>query len=242
VWVSTGNECDPTVDTCPAGNQIGHALSIVHLTASLKFLQAWQVPGAVGHGHDWDFGSSPTLFGTGAPAEVGACNKNGTYYALTASPLGSTPLWADKIGAATIGGPFPARRAAVGTGECIASAVWDAPAGTLYLGGNTTTIGGTRYGGSVRLASPATGAYTWQTGLPCAVEGTPSLDAAGVLAAGTYDFTNCAPQGAYLLNAATGAMLIALPVGSAKVFAQPAFAQQTLFIATETNGLYNFAP
>jgi hypothetical protein len=112
----------------------------------------------------------------------------------------------------------------------------------LYLGGNTTTISGTRYGGSVRLASPATGAYTWQTGLPCAVEGTPSLDAAGVLAAGTYDFTNCAPQGAYLLNAATGAILIALPVGSAKVFAQPPFAQQTLFIATETNGLYDFAP
>ena len=62
MWASTGNECDPTVDTCPAGNKTGHSLSIVHLTASLKFLQAWQVPGAAGHGHDWDFGSSPTLF------------------------------------------------------------------------------------------------------------------------------------------------------------------------------------
>src|SRR5216683_2747345 len=29
VWASTGNECDPTVDTCPAGNTIGHSLSIV---------------------------------------------------------------------------------------------------------------------------------------------------------------------------------------------------------------------
>src|SRR5262249_28495422 len=33
VWVSTGNECDPTVDTCPAGNKIGNSLSIVHLSS-----------------------------------------------------------------------------------------------------------------------------------------------------------------------------------------------------------------
>jgi hypothetical protein len=59
VWASTGNECGPTINTCPAGNQIVHSLSIVHLSGSLKFLQAWRVPGAAGHGHDWDFGSSP---------------------------------------------------------------------------------------------------------------------------------------------------------------------------------------
>jgi outer membrane protein assembly factor BamB len=241
VWASTGNECDPTVDTCPAGNKIGHSLSIVHLSASLKFLQAWQVPGAAGHGHDWDFGSSPTLFGsTGAPAEVGACNKNGNYYALAAKPLGSTPRWADMIGAAATGGPAPGLRAAT-VGECIASAIWDAPAGTLYLSGNTTTIGGTRYAGSIRQASPATGAYLWQTGLPCAVQGTPSLDSSGVLAAGTYAYANCTP-GAYLIDAATGTILTTLPTGSSRVFAQPVFAQQTLFIATETNGLYNFTP
>src|SRR5579859_8054203 len=56
LWVSTGNECDPTINTCPAGNQIGNSLSIVHLSPSLQFLQAWRVPGAAGHGHDWDFG------------------------------------------------------------------------------------------------------------------------------------------------------------------------------------------
>ena len=50
LWVSTGNECDPTINTCPAGNQIGHALSIVHLSASLKLLQSWQAPGTAGHG------------------------------------------------------------------------------------------------------------------------------------------------------------------------------------------------
>src|SRR6266851_3588709 len=94
VWVSTGNECDPTINTCPAGNQIGHSLSIVHLSSSLALLQAWRAPGTAGNGHDWDFGSSPTLFGSGSPPPgVGACNKNGRYYALAANPLGSTPLW-----------------------------------------------------------------------------------------------------------------------------------------------------
>jgi hypothetical protein len=64
-----------------------------------------------------------------------------------------------------------------------------------------------------------------------------------VLAVGTYGFANCTgPPGAYLIDAATGAILTTLPVGPARVFAQPVFAQQSLFVATETNGLYNFAP
>jgi outer membrane protein assembly factor BamB len=237
VWVSTGNECNPTVDTCPSGNQTGNSLSIVHLSGSLGFLQAWQVPPS----HrctDCDFGSSPTLFGSSAtPPDVGACNKNGDYYALAASPLGTSPLWAAPIGQPANGDLI----------SCLASAVWDGPAGTMYIGGNTTTIGGTTYGGSVRQVNPATGGFIWQRGLPCAVMGSPSLDSAGVLAAGTY---NCAklgpassgPPGAYLINAATGAILKTLPVGSGKVFGQPVFAQNTLFVATESNGLYNFAP
>jgi outer membrane protein assembly factor BamB len=229
LWVSTGNECDPAVNSCPPGNKIGNSLSIVHLSSSLKLLQAWQAPGATGH--DWDFGSSPALFGgTGTPPDVGACNKNGLYYALTANPLGSAPSWTDTVGASSSG---------IG---CIASAVWNAPAGTLYIAGNATTIGGARYGGSIRQVDPATGGYLWQTGLPCAVTGTPTLDSAGVLAAGTYTCTAPDTPGAYLINASTGAILTALPVGSARVFGQPVFAQGNLFVATETNGLYDFAP
>jgi len=232
VWVTTGNECDPTINTCPPGNRIGHSLSIVHLSASLTLLQAWQAPGTAGHGHDWDFGSSATLFGTGAPpTSVGACNKNGNYYALAANPLGSTPLWTDSIGA-------PAH----GDNSCLASAIWNGQAGNLFIGGGPTTIGGTSYGGSVRQVNPATGAYIWQTGLPCAVMGTPSLDSAGVLAAGTYRCPAGNTPGAYLLDAATGAILKVLPVGSTRVFSQPVFAQGTLFAATETQGLFNFAP
>jgi len=232
VWVSTGNECDPTINTCPAGNQIGHSLSIVHLSASLTLLQAWQAAGTAGHGHDWDFGSSPTLFGSGSPPPaVGACNKNGTYYALAANPLGSTPQWTDVIGA-------PAHS----DDSCLASSIWNGQAGALYIGGDPTTIGGTSYGGSVRRVDPATGAYLWQTGLPCAVMGTPSLDSAGVLAAGTYLCPAGNTPGAYLINAATGAILKTLPVGSDPVFGQPVFAQGTLFVATATQGLFNFAP
>jgi polyvinyl alcohol dehydrogenase (cytochrome) len=230
VWVSTGNECDPTVDTCPVGNKIGHSLSIVHLSSSLGLLQAWRAPGTAGH--DWDFGSSPVLFGSlGVPPNVGACNKNGVFYALADNPLGSAPLWATRLGE-----PGGAR------GACLSSAVWNGPAGTLYLSGNGTTIGGHSVGGSIAKVNPSTGAFIWRTGLPCAVMGTPTLDSAGVLAVGTYRCVAPAAPGAYLVNAATGAILTTLPVGANKVFAQPVFAQGTLFVATESGGLYNFAP
>jgi outer membrane protein assembly factor BamB len=230
VWVSTGNECDPTINTCPAGNKIAHSLSIVHLSQSLNLLQAWRAPRTAGHGHDWDFGSSPTMFSSGVPA-VGACNKNGRFYALTANPLGRSPLWTDRVAA-----PHGA------AGSCLASAVWDKPAGALYVSGGATTIGTTKYGGSVDQVNPVTGAYIWQTGLPCGVLGTPSLDSAGVLAVGTYHCVSPNTPGAYLVDASTGAILAPVPVGSTKVFGQPVFAQGTLFVATEKNGLYDFAP
>jgi hypothetical protein len=230
LWASTGDECNPAVAKCPTGNQIGYSLSIVHLSASLRLLQSWQVPGAAGH--DWDFGSSPTLFGgTGVPTEVGACNKDGDYYTLAASPLGTSPLWTDPIGA-------PASPA----GLCLASAVWDSQTGQLFIAGDATTIGGTSFGGSVSEVDPATGAFGWQTGLPCAATGTPSLDSAGVLAVGTWGCTAPNTPGAYLLDAATGAILTTLPTGTSKVFSQPVFAQGTLFVAAQTGGLYDFAP
>jgi len=234
VWVSTGNECDPTINTCPSGDQVGDSNSIVHLSGSLTRLQAWQAPGTLGSGQDSDFGSSPTLFGSGStPPDVGACNKNGRYFALTANPLGSSPFWTDQLGAV-----------AGSLSMCIASGVWNGKAGALYASGNGTTIGGTAYGGSVRQVNPATGAYIWQRGLPCAVMGTPSLDAAGVLAVGTY--AGCTPStsktGAYLLNASTGASLATLPVNNGKVFSQPVFAGTSLYVATESSGLYAFGP
>ena len=72
--------------------------------------------------------------------------------------------------------------------------------------------------------------------------GTPTLDGSGVLAVGTYRCVKPATPAAYLVNAATGAVLTTLPVGANKVFAQPVFAQGTLFVATESGGLYDLAP
>ena len=225
IWVSTGNECTAPLETCPPGNRVGHSVSILHLSGSLQLLQAWKVPNDTGHNRD--FGSSPTIFGSGT-TEVGACNKNGVYYALAANPLGTSPLWQDTIAA---------------PGACLPSAVWDLSANVLYIGGNATTIGGTSYGGSINEVNPQTGAFMWQTGLGCAVDGTPALDSAGVLAVQT--FWGCvggAVSGVYLIDATTGAILETLPVGSSRTFAQPVFAGGGLYVATENKGLYDLAP
>ena len=72
--------------------------------------------------------------------------------------------------------------------------------------------------------------------------GTPTLDTAGVLAVGTYSCSGSNQPGAYLINASTGAILATLPVGNSRVFGQPVFAQGSVFVATESKGLYTFAP
>jgi outer membrane protein assembly factor BamB len=126
----------------------------------------------------------------------------------------------------------------------IASSVWDGQTGQLFIAGDATTIGSTSFAGSIREVDPATGAYLWQTGLPCSDAGTPSLDSAGVLAVATWACTTGNAPAAYLLNSATGAILTTLPTGSkpTRIFSQPVFAQGTLFVATATSGLYDFAP
>jgi len=63
-----------------------------------------------------------------------------------------------------------------------------------------------------------------------------------VLAVATYRCVKPATPAAYLINAATGGILSMLPVGTSKIFAQPVFAQGTLFVATESGGLYDLAP
>lgn len=233
IWVTTGSDCSlDFAKACPPGNKVADALSIVHLSASLKFEQAWQIPN--GTNHDWDFGGSPTLFGgsNGVPTSVGACNKDGDYYALQATPLGKDPLWIDDVSA-------PAGSA----GLCIGAAAWDKATGRLFVpGGAAATINSTSFGGSISAVNPATGAYDWRTGLPCGEEGSPAADSAGVLAVGTWSCTAPNKPGAYLLDAATGAILTQLPISASKVFSQPVFAQGDLFVAGQTAGLYAFAP
>ena len=61
--------------------------------------------------------------------------------------------------------------------------------------------------------------------------GSPSLNGAGVLAAGTYNISNFTLNAAYLLDATNGNILTTIPQPDTLVFAQPVFAGNHLFVA-----------
>src|SRR5205823_2351540 len=145
-------------------------------------------------------------------AMVGACNKNGRYYALRAGDLAAGPVWKLQAGA-----PF----SNTSGDSCLAASLWDGS--HLFIAGNQTTIGGTTYFGSVRRVNPATGAPVWQTGLPGAIMGTPAVDGSGVLAAASYDGATGATNAAYLLDAGNGHLVRTITTG-AREFGQPVFA------------------
>jgi outer membrane protein assembly factor BamB len=211
VYITTGNG--------PSGSE---GDSIIKLTPSLtQQLDIWTLPPA-DRVPDSDFGASPAIWTAsigGVPTEmVGACNKNGTFYALQASNMSAGPVWS-----ANIGNPYP-----TGPGQCDAASVYDGS--HLYLASDGTTINGTAYDGSVRNVDPATGAVTWQTGLTGSVIGTPGMDGAGLIAAASYVSTT-SQNGVFLIDAATGQILKTIPYGTARIFAQPVFADGYLFVA-----------
>jgi outer membrane protein assembly factor BamB len=234
LWVTTGNDCGPTLDVCPAGNQVGDSLSIVELSGTLQRLAAWRIPDITDRNSD--FGSSPTLFGAAtstAASSVGACNKNGVYYTFARDPLSAQPLWDAQIGVAADGEG--------GTGACLASAIWNESFHQMFVAGNQTAIGGVTYGGSIRSVDPTNGSYLWQTGLPCGVLGTPSENSASVIAVPTVGACINGQPAVYLIDAASGAIITSILPGS-RTFAQPVFDGNNLFIATENQGLYALAP
>jgi outer membrane protein assembly factor BamB len=160
---------------------------------------------------------------------VGACNKNGVFYALRASDLAAGPVWSLRIG----------NPDTVGPGQCDAAPVFD---GThLYLASNGTTINGTAFNGSVREVDPATGAVIWQTGLTGSVIGTPGMDGAGVIAAATYGSTT-GQNGVFLIDASTGQLLKTLMYGNSNTFAQPVFADGDLIVASTGRALQAYHP
>jgi outer membrane protein assembly factor BamB len=215
VFVTTGNG--------PSGSD---AVSIVRLDAATLAKQArWQVPSGE-HGSDSDFGGSPTLFtatlsGTAVPM-VGACNKNGVYYALQQNNFAAGPLWRFKAGAPETAG-----------GQCDAAAIADGA--NLFVAGNTTTIGGVTYKGSISLLNPSTGGVRWRRGLGGPVIGSPSLDGGGVLAVPTYS-----SNGVFIVQASNGAILRNVATGPE--FGQPVFADNLLLLPTQKNGLWAYRP
>jgi len=217
VFVTTGNAA--------INPQPPNAESIVRLSGTgLSLRDSWQVPAAQRTG-DADFGASPTIF----PADlngktiamVGACNKNGIYYAFRQADLHDGPVWQQRIAVAYGTGANPG-------GQCDAAAIWDGT-NLIEAGGNATTINGVTYQGSVQSLNPATGTPIWQTGLPGEVIGSPTEDGAGVVAAPVFQ-SNTGNNGVYLLSAASGAILRFINTGSS-IFSQPVFAGNDLLIA-----------
>jgi len=202
--------------------------SILKLSPALKLLARFQVPKAQITG-DGDFGGSPTLFTTrikGAVAQlVGACNKNGLYYALRRSSM--KVVWTRRIGVSSIGKV---------RAQCQSAAAFDGR--YLYMAGPATTINGEAYRGSVQRIAPATGAIGWKTGLPEGVLTSPAVNGSGVIGVGTYD-NGTAPNVTYLVDASTGAILMTLDQGVD--FPQSAFADGWLYTAGGT-GLYAWGP
>jgi len=214
IFVSTGNA------------KPGDSAAIVRLNGTTLAKQAiWQVPRGE-QTHDSDFGGSPTLFTATlsghATAMVGACNKNGVYYALRQNDLAAGPVWQLQVGA-----PYTSTSIA----QCDAAAVWDGS--HLFIAGDKTVIGGVSYFGAVRMVDPATGTVVWARGLPNGVIGTPTLDGAGVLAVPTYG-----SSGMFLLNAATGAILTNIAGGPE--FGQAVFADTMMLVPTQNHGLWAY--
>ena len=213
VFVTTGN-----------GKAVSDGYSILQLSRNLSTLQGmWQLP-ASQQVFDSDFGASPGIWTANGTEMVGACNKNGIFYALKAGSLSSGPVWQDQIGNPSTTGP----------GQCDAAPASNGS--SLYLASNGTTIKRTAYDGSVREVNPATGAYIWQTGLSGAIIGSPALDGGGVLAVASFGSTT-SQNGVFLLNASTGQLIKTISFAKASTFGQPVFADNYLIVASTGPGL-----
>jgi outer membrane protein assembly factor BamB len=205
VYVSTGTQPKDTT-------QRYYSVSIVKLDPSTLQPLAWfTVPDSQLHG-DNDFGASPVIFGR----YVGACNKNGIFYALNRSTM--TVAWEKVIGTGS-------NRAS--PAQCSAAPVYDGT--SLYMAGDPTTINGVAYRGSIQRLNPHTGVTLWATGLPNSVLGSPTMNGGGVIAVGTFDST-VTPNSVYLVDASTGTIIRTLTKGG-KTFAQSVFADGMLFTA-----------
>jgi hypothetical protein len=119
--------------------------------------------------------NSPTINGKTTPM-VGACNKNGVYYAWKQNTLAGGPVWSDQLGTS----------AAPPNNARLATATWDGS--HFFITTNSSMESGASYPAVARELDPDTGAYLWQSGLSDGpVLGNTALDGAGVLAAVTFN-------------------------------------------------------
>jgi polyvinyl alcohol dehydrogenase (cytochrome) len=226
VWSSVAVGPNGDVYATTGTGRSGDAEAIVRLDGNtLARLEAWQVPTSE-ITNDSDFGASPTMFTATLngvqTSMVGACNKNGVFYAMRATNVSAGPVWRF----------LTAKPSALGQSSCISAGIWDGS--RLFVAASPTTINGVTYNGSVRQLDPATGKPVWQTPLNQVVIGTPTLNGSGVIAVGTY--MGGSVNGVYLVRATDGQILRKIETLSNKVFAQPVFADNYLLIATLGGG------
>jgi outer membrane protein assembly factor BamB len=211
VFATTGN--GPESD-----QRLGYSESILKFSSRLKLLGHFQIPtGQVNY--DSDFGGSPVLFGR----YVGACNKNGNFYAVGRPKM--RLAWERKVS-----GPANAV-----TG-CIVAPAFNGH--HLFMAGLAVTIHGVAYRGSIQERDPATGNLIWETGLPNGVISSPTLDGGGVVAVGTFDYS-AVPNATYLVQASTGKILRKL-VGGVDL-GQSVWADDWLYTAN-SSGLSAWGP
>jgi hypothetical protein len=237
-WATTGNASESP------GSAQGDAYSILRFNGASK-VDGWTVPNLIGT--DSDFGASPTLFtgsvgGVSTPM-VGACNKNGVFYALQSNSLSAGPVWTFRIGGKDSSEPT----------ACISAAVWDAAGRQLIIGGNHTlaAIDGFQWPGSIRALAPdanVSNRVLWDMGLPCPVQGTPTENGAGVVAVVTWNdscMSGSSPA-VYLINAHVttpnplgnpSPVVLKVIQLSSGGFSQPTFADGYLFVAGVSGGL-----
>jgi polyvinyl alcohol dehydrogenase (cytochrome) len=221
VFVSTGNPVK-------GSQQPGDSYSIVRLNpTTMQRVDKFTIPVA-DQTVDADFGASPVLFtatigGVSTPM-VGACAKNGIYYALRRDNLSAGPVWSRRIG-----------NAGTDPNACIGGSAFDG--NLLYQGGNNSTINGQAVNGTIRALNPSTGAVVWERGLPNVVINTPTLNGSGVLAVGEYQFGSTT-NNAYLIRASDGTIL--RTISSGYVFAQAVFADNYWLLPTVSKGLQAF--
>lgn len=170
-----------------------------------------------------DFNASPAFFTRAGQTVVGACNKNGVYYALptTGGGLGTTPVWTRRVALDSQAQPGRLR-------FCGGSSAYDGARDALLVGGGQSSLADPALGSAYRL-DPATGAVRWRTSLPAGpVLGSLSVDGAGVVAVPTYDAGGGVGR-VYLLDEGTGRVLRTLPADG-PVFAQPTFSRDHLLV------------
>ncbi len=214
VYVTTGTLNQVTQTTSEA---------VVALDAtSLAIKSFWQIPRSAANA-DSDWGTSPVLFSAGGRAMVAAIDKNGFLYAFDRTNLAAGPLWSDQI---AIGGICPT------CGDASVASMAYA-AGTLFVGGGNTTIGGMGYPGAVRAIDPATGAVIWAHG-----------EAGPIIPALAYDngmvLAGSGPR-LEVLDATDGARLFSYATG-AVIYAPPSISDGVVYIGSGDGNEYAFSP